>query len=126
MWFFSSLPCQQASLDCVQLCLVQEGLTHMSGASAGMAGDSLLLVCHPPAGQLRPLSMMAEVFPGIRVDNFQSVRTFQTSIYVIFAIVPFSKSLGHECGRGLPRDVGTGRRHEWRSSMTQSITQSGR
>lgn len=100
-------------------------LTHMSGASAGMAGDSLLLVCHPPAGQLRPLSMMAEVFPGTRVDNFQSVRTFQTSIYVIFAIVPFSKSLGHECGRGLPRDVGTRRRHEWRSSMTQSIIQSG-
>lgn len=68
--------------------------------------------------------MVAEIFPGARVDNFQSVRTFQTSIYVIFAIVPSSKSLGHEYGRGLPRDMGTGRRHEWKSSMTQAITQS--
>lgn len=48
--FFSSMPCEQRSLSFMQLWLgwaglgkVQEGLTHMSGASAGMPGmpDSL-------------------------------------------------------------------------------------
>jgi len=51
-WFFSSVPCQQASLDCVQLCLVQEGLTHMSGASAGVFGMTDSLSHHVASQQM--------------------------------------------------------------------------